>query len=88
MKDEVDPMHPSERLQQAPRCAARSKRTGLACRAPAVRGCRVCRMHGARGGGPSGPQNGRWRHGLYSAEVIAIRKHVNALTRAARDSVG
>ncbi len=34
-------------LQRAPRCTARSKRTGLPCRSPAVRGWRVCRMHGA-----------------------------------------
>ena len=47
----------------APRCTAKSKRTGKRCRAPAVRGCRVCRMHGARGGAPTGEQNGNYRHG-------------------------
>jgi hypothetical protein len=31
---------------------AGSKRSGLQCRAPAVRGISVCRMHGARGGSP------------------------------------
>jgi len=35
-----------------PRCTAKSKRTGKRCRTPAVRGWRVCRMHGARGGAP------------------------------------
>ena len=42
----INPMH------AAPRCSARSKRTGLPCRAPAVRDWQVCRMHGARGGAP------------------------------------
>jgi hypothetical protein len=37
----INPMH---KAQAAPRCTARSKRTGLPCRAPAVRGCAVCRM--------------------------------------------
>ena len=31
-------------------------------RLPAVRGCRVCRMHGARGGAPTGKRNGNYRH--------------------------
>jgi len=51
------------RLNSAPRCHARSKRSGLPCKAPAVRGYRVCRMHGARGGAPEGKSNGNYRHG-------------------------
>jgi hypothetical protein len=42
-------VNPLRLAQQAPRCTARSKRTGLPCRAPAVRGHCVCRMHGAGG---------------------------------------
>ena len=45
---------PHAKRHDAPRCKANSKRTGKRCRAPAVRGCRVCRMHGARGGAPTG----------------------------------
>jgi hypothetical protein len=41
-----NPMHKAYR---APRCTAKSKRTGRPCRSPAVRGWKVCRMHGARG---------------------------------------
>ena len=36
---------------------------GKPCRAPAVRGYQVCRMHGARGGAPEGKRNGNYRHG-------------------------
>ena len=39
-------------------------------------------MHGARGGGPKGERNGRWRHGLYTCEMIEDRKVVNALARS------
>jgi hypothetical protein len=56
----------------APRCHARSKRTGLPCRQPAVRGWSVCRMHGARGGAPKGDRNGMWRHGRCSNESLAL----------------
>jgi tripartite-type tricarboxylate transporter receptor subunit TctC len=40
-------------FQKAPRCSATSKRTRERCKAPAVRGWRVCRFHGARGGDPA-----------------------------------
>jgi hypothetical protein len=83
MKDAVDPMQRAP-MHLSPRCSATSKRTGLQCKAPAVRGCRTCRMHGARGGGPKGRHNGRWRHGLYEEEVIAARKLVNRLARSIR----
>jgi glucans biosynthesis protein len=64
----------------APRCRARRKHGQGACLAPAVTGRTVCRMHGgsAGSGGPCGEHNGRWRHGLRSAEYIAERRAVRA----------
>jgi hypothetical protein len=66
-KTDIDPVQrrPMQKLamQLSPRCTAHSKRTGLPCNNPAVKGWRVCRMHGARGGGPSGKRNGNYRHG-------------------------
>ena len=38
------------------RCSARSKRTKLRCGAPAMRGKRVCRAHGAKSTGPKTEQ--------------------------------
>ena len=73
MKHGGNPMHPAQRLFQAPRCTAHSKRTGNACKAPAVRGWSVCRMHGAHGGAPDGPGNGMWRHGGRSKETTYVR---------------
>jgi hypothetical protein len=63
----------------APRCTARSKRSGQRCRAPAVEGWRVCRMHGARGGAPEGERNGNYRHGARTKEAIALRKLIRKL---------
>jgi len=75
------PMHLS------PRCSARSKRTGERCRAPAVRGWQVCRFHGAGGGGPKGKRNGNYRHGLFTAESVQMRRHISTLIRASRTAL-
>jgi hypothetical protein len=77
----INPMH---RCNAAPRCTARSKRTGLRCRAPAVRGHSVCRMHGARGGAPAGTRNGNYKHGGRTKEAIAEMREVNELLRLVR----
>jgi len=76
--------NPMQRALAAPRCRARSKRSGLPCRAPAVRGYRVCRMHGARGGAPKGKANGNYRHGGRTNETIAAARYVNLLARLVR----
>ena len=84
METDGNPMHPAQRLQNAPRCSAKARRTGTACSAPAVRGWAVCRMHGARGGAPCGPGNGMWRHGGRSQDVAEVRSMARELTRWAR----
>ena len=39
---------------------------------PAVKGWKVCRMHGARGGAPEGEKNGNYKHGARTKEMIAL----------------
>ena len=73
-------------MHRALRCHAKSKRSGLQCRAPAVRGHSVCRMHGAAGGAPRGNRNAL-KHGARSAETLALRKEVQALARFARETL-
>ncbi len=70
-------------FQKAPRCTAKSKRTGQRCKAPAVRGWNVCRFHGARGGAPKGKANGAWKHGHYSEAARAERFLVKRLLKDA-----
>lgn len=84
MISDADPMRPELRLRRAPRCTARSKRTGEPCRGPAVRGWRVCRMHGAGGGGPTGRVNGAWRHGGRTQEMMQTRALVAMFCRLTR----
>ena len=79
-------INPLQSAHDAPRCKAKSKRTGKPCGAPAVRGCHVCRMHGARGGAPTGKRNGNYRHGARTKEAIQAVQYVNLLSRLARKS--
>jgi hypothetical protein len=74
-------------FQLAPRCSATSKRTRQRCKAPAVRGCRVCRFHGARGGGPTGEANGRYKHGLLTAEAMAEWRFIRDILRESRKAL-
>jgi hypothetical protein len=71
----------------ARQCSARSKRSGQRCRGPAVIGWSVCRFHGAKGGAPKGPANGRYRDGRHTNDAKASRAYVAALIREARDTV-
>ena len=68
----------------SPRCGART-RSGGACRAPAVRGKKRCRMHGgAKGSGaPKANQNAR-KHGLFSSNAIEERRRIQGLLGEAR----
>jgi uncharacterized protein YjcR len=43
-------------------------------------------MHGAGGGAPQGNRNA-WKHGGYSCENIALRRHIEEVARAARQLV-
>ena len=68
----------------SPRCGART-RSGGACRAPAVRGKKRCRMHGgAKGSGaPKANRNAR-KHGVFSSDAIVERRRIRALLDEAR----
>jgi len=77
-------INPMQSAHDAPRCKAKSKRTGLRCRSPAVNGYRVCRMHGAGGGAPEGKRNGSFRHGGRTREVIEASRFIRAMARVVR----
>jgi len=67
----------------APRCGARSKRTGKPCRAAAMPNGR-CKVHGGKRTGPRTPEGlerskrARWKHGYYSREAKVERSRVQA----------
>ncbi|WP_353646973.1 hypothetical protein [Mesorhizobium sp. WSM2240] len=74
-------------MQRAPRCSAKSKRSGKRCQAPAVRGKHICRMHGAFSGAPRGTAHGQYRHGRYTCEAIASRRQLAELIQEARRTI-
>ena len=83
MKPGTDPM---QAANAAPRCTAHSKRTGLPCRNPAVKGWTVCRMHGARGGARPGMENPAFLHGGRTKEAQEMRRMVAGLLREGREA--
>ena len=68
----------------SPRCGAKT-RSGGACRSPAVRGKKRCRMHGGApgSGAPKANQNAR-KHGLFTRDAIDERRQIQALLGDAR----
>jgi len=75
-------MNPTQRLRDAPRCTATAKGSGKPCKAPAVSGWRVCRVHGAGGGHGPGKENPAYRHGLRSREWVEMRRLIGELRPA------
>jgi uncharacterized protein YjcR len=73
-------------MHLASRCHAKSKRSGLRCQAPAIRGTSVCRMHGAGGGAPRGNRNAL-KHGDFTTETLALKRQISALARMARETI-
>ncbi len=73
------------------RCTATSKRTKLQCGAPAERGKKVCRFHGARSTGPKteeGRQNiarGKTQHGNETRQARTERSEKSALLASLED---
>ncbi|GAA6159621.1 hypothetical protein NBRC116589_17950 [Ruegeria sp. HU-ET01832] len=80
-KSDANLMDPTKRLNDAPKCTATAQSTGKRCKAPAVRGWRVCRILGAGGGHASGPDHLSWRHGQRSREAEELRKTINEFIR-------
>ena len=64
----------SDSLRLTPRCGAK-RRDGLPCQKPRARGRTRCRLHGGASGSgaPRGEANGRYSHGLLTADAIEER---------------
>src|SRR5262249_15044320 len=74
----------------APRCGARSKRTGKPCQGAAMPNGR-CKLHGGKSTGPRTPEGlersmrANWKHGHFSREAKAERSRLRAPMLALRD---
>ena len=72
-------LQPTLRMHLSPRCHART-RNGTPCQSPAMANGR-CRMHGGKAKGAPKGNSHAFRHGRYTAEHIAERRHFAALLR-------
>ena len=69
-------------MMAAPRFQAKTK-AGKSCRSAAVKGKRVCFVHGgASPGAPKGRANGSWKHGGWTDEAVALRRAAIRLLKA------
>ena len=74
-----------------PRCQAMSKRTRLQCGAPAERGKKICRFHGAKSTGPKTEEGrlciarGKTHHGDETRQARAERSDMSAKILAMED---
>jgi len=67
----------------ARRCGAKT-RNGKPCRSPAVQGKTRCRMHGGKGSGAPVGNNNALRTGLYTQQMLASTRRVNAILKTSR----
>jgi hypothetical protein len=75
------------------RCSARSKRTKLRCGAPAMKGKRVCRTHGAKSTGPRTEQGkansakANLKHGKYTKQAQTEHSEASAQLSQLEDAM-
>ncbi len=78
--------NPSGDFSKAPRCGAKSKRTGNPCLQPAMANGK-CRLHGGKSTGPKTSvglkrsQKANWKHGSYSTESKEKLQEFKRLTK-------
>jgi hypothetical protein len=67
-------------LRLTPRCGAK-RRDGLPCQKPRAKGRNRCQLHGGApgSGAPTSEANGRYTHGLLTAEAIEERDALSTI---------
>jgi len=74
-------------LRTLPRCNAKAKSTGQRCGNAAMKGKRVCYIHGGKSpGAPKGNKNAL-KNGFYSAEAIVERRYIRMLLKQSKDLI-
>jgi len=73
-------------LRTLPRCQAIAKSTGKRCGNAAVKGKRVCYIHGGKSSGAPKNNKNAYKHGRFSAKVIEEQKLVRHLLEDIRQT--
>ena len=73
--------NPGLDLRTLPRCQAKAKSSGKRCGNPAMKGKRVCYLHGGKSpGAPKGNKNAL-KTGRYTAEALQERRMIKSILR-------
>jgi len=78
LKNEKRP-HIKYAFLDSPRCGAKT-RSGLPCKAPAMKNGR-CRMHGGKSTGPPKGNQNALKHGFYTHDKMAHQKQIKQLIK-------
>ena len=82
MKNEEQP-HVKYPFLNSPRCGAKT-RSGLPCKAPAMKNGR-CKFHGGKSTGPPKGNQNALKHGFYTEKSISERKKTRQIINNFRD---
>lgn len=80
-------------IRSMPKCQAKAKSTWRRCGNLAMKGKRVCHIHGGKSTGPrtteglARSKKANWKHGYYSEEMVAERQFFRALLREGQEVV-
>jgi hypothetical protein len=74
-------------ITKLPRCQAKAKSTGQRCRQIAMKGKRVCFIHGGKSPGAKTGNKNALKTGLHTAKATAERHYFRQLIKSAKDLI-
>ena len=74
-------------LRTLPRCNATAKSTGRRCGNPAMKGKKVCYIHGGKSTGAPKKNKNALKHGGYTAEAIERNYNLRMLLKQSKELI-
>ena len=71
-----------------PRCQAIAKSTGKRCGNPAMKGKRVCYIHGGKSTGAPKHNKNALKHGRYTAEALERNSNLRMFLKQSKELIG
>lgn len=74
-------------ISKLPKCQAIAKHSGKRCGQLAMKGKRVCYIHGGKSPGAPKENKNAWKHGQRSRETIELNKQLRTLIRESQETL-